>query len=1037
MVVAKDDANNGPKANNSDPTGNGRDYWRSLDQLSQTPEFKEFLHREFPRGTTELAGNNNWTRRSFLTTMGASMALAGLAGCRRPVEKIVPYVTRPEEIEPGVPNMYATAMPVGTGAVGLLVTSREGRPIKVEGNPAHPSSKGGVNPWVQASILNLYDPDRSKEILKDEDEKSVEDFESFWTTEVNDYYSKDGGQELAVICQPSSSPTMARLKEAFQRKYPNASWATWEPLHDENITNGIRIATGDTLGPVYDFSRADIVVSLDADFLGTESDNIANAHGFAEARRVMSQDDSMNRLYAAEAALSITGAMADHRLRVATGRVVAVAAALAAELKRQGLDLPSVGNWADGMKGDDIDAKWLRAAAQDLIAARGKSLVIAGRRQPPELHSLVVAVNQALGNIGKTVVYHELPDHILPDYEETNKVLSRLLWSKIRTVIVLGGNPAYDLPVELEGRAAFLKCAFVVQLSDYVDESSVKGTWHLPRAHYLEAWGDVRAADGTLSVVQPMIQPLHGGRSDIELLNYLTTGEWRSGYDLVRETWQFLLPSGDFEKQWRRVLHDGLLADSAMSPKRVRLNSSALAGELERKLPRAASSVPGDSALEATFLPSATWDGRYANNGWLQEMPDAMTKLAWDNPALFSPAAARTLGIESGDMLELAVGNLTLEIAAWISPGQADNTIGLGLGYGRTKIGKIGKGVGFNTYKLRTVKHLHFVGDVKVTKLNRKHTLATTQDHGSMEGRPIVRENTLAGYKKDAAFYPEGPKHPPLKSLWKEHSYTEGYQWGMSIDLNTCIGCNACVVACQSENNVPIVGKEQVHHGREMHWIRLDRYYAGDPDNPEVVVQPMNCQHCETAPCESVCPVNATVHDDEGLNVMVYNRCIGTRYCSNNCPFKVRRFNFFNYTNNFAEEHKMVQNPEVTVRFRGVMEKCTYCLHRINKAKYQAKVDGRELGGDEVMTACQQACPTKAIKFGNINDSKSTVAKLKKNDRNYQVLEEYNLRPRTSYLAKLRNPHPDLAKPMVAKAGSHEDNGHGGSGHNGNSGDHH
>ena len=1002
----------------------GKEYWRSLEQLADTPKFREFLYREFPAGTTELA-SNSWTRRSFLTTMGASLALAGLAGCRRPVEKIVPYVTRPEQVNPGVPNTYATSMPFAGNAIGLLVTSREGRPIKIEGNPEHPSSLGAVNPWVQASILDLYDPDRSKAVTNDGAESTVDKFAEFWATE-SEVLAKDGGKTMAVLCEPFASPTLARLKEAFLRKYPNAHWGVWDAINDENIIAGVEMATGKALQPVYKFDEAQVICALDADFLGDETNSIANARGYAEARRVMSRDDEMCRLYVAESALSITGAAADHRRRVSSGRISLLAAVLAAELKKQGLPLQETGDWAGAVSGDDIDAKWISALASDLVAARGRSIVLAGRRQPPEIHALVLAINTALGNIGTTVDYYDVPDTSRVDSAKLEKVVGQVIWDNIRTLIVIGGNPAYNMPTELEGMSVLKKAKHVIQLSTYQDESSVEATWHIPQAHYLESWGDCRSVDGTLSVVQPLIQPLHGGKSDVEVLDFLATGEWRPGYDIVRETWQHQLPPLTFEKQWSHVLHDGLKKDSAVTPSRVSFDAATFTQALKsKKRPTPASKQPTTEDIEIGFYPSSIWDGRYANNGWLQEMPDAMTKLAWDNAALIAPSTAKALGVENGDVVELKVKTYTLEIPVWISPGQAANTLALPLGYGRTAAGRIGNGVGVNTHKIRLFKTQHFVDGVKVAKTGRKYELASTQDHGSMEGRPIVRENTLAGYKDKAEFFPKEVKHPSLVPLWDEHTYTEGYQWGMSIDLNTCIGCNACVVACQSENNIPIVGKEQVGMGREMHWMRLDRYYAGDTDDPEVMVQPMNCQHCENAPCEQVCPVAATMHDDEGLNVMVYNRCIGTRYCSNNCPFKVRRFNFFNYTNNFTEEHKMVQNPEVTVRFRGVMEKCTYCLHRINVTKHKARVEGRTVADGELVTACQQACPTRAITFGNINDPDSRVAKLKTNDRDYQVLKEYNLKTRTSYLAKLRNPHPDLAKTKPENGHDPDHNGHG------------
>jgi len=984
----------------------GKEYWRSLDQLADTEEFREFLHREFPKGTVELAGNE-WSRRSFLTTMGASLALAGLAGCRRPVEKIVPYVTRPEEIQPGLSNRYATTMSIGNSAYGMVVTSREGRPVKIEGNELHPSSLGAANTFMQASILGLYDPDRSQEVLKNGAPSEWDDFVAFWKEQQVQHVA-DKGEGLAVLSESFSSPSLSRLKTQFEKVYPGAKWVSYDPLSDENIFQGIEAATGGRkLQPAYNFGKAKTILSLDSDFLGFESESVTATRSFADSRRVRTQKDDMSRLYVVETALSITGSTADHRLAMESNRINGFVKALAGELKRQGVRFKALDNVTLPSK-DDFDSRWIEVLAADLIAAGRHSLIVVGRRQPADVHALVLVLNKALRNIGETVSYRENRDSAHSSRKALAELTADMREGRVETLVILSGNPVYKAPADLAFGAALRKVKTRIHFGLYADESAEDANWHIPQAHFLESWGDARAVDGTVSVVQPLIEPLYGAHADLEFVTLLITGEPAFAHDTVRETWKDYLRGGDFEKKWRRVLHDGLLTGSADASVNPRIDRGALTEILTSGTTKTAKATV--SNMEIGFYASNVFDGRFANNGWLQELPDAVTKIAWDNVALVSPATAEELKVENGDMVTLNFEGRSLEMPVWISPGQARNTVGVALGYGRTAVGRIGNGTGFDTYKLRISKAPYFSSGLTVGNVGNNYKLANTQDHGSMEGRPIVRENTLAGYKEKVEFFPEAPHHPPLAALWDEHKYDKGYQWGMSIDLNACTGCGACVIACQSENNIPIVGKEQVHNGREMHWMRLDRYYAGDKENPEVVMQPMTCQQCENAPCEQVCPVAATTHDSEGLNVMVYNRCIGTRYCSNNCPYKVRRFNFFNYTNDIPEVTKMAQNPEVTVRFRGVMEKCTYCIQRINTAKIDAKNKGREVTDGEIVTACQQSCPANAIVFGNINDPESEVAKLKENDRKYHVLEEINTRPRTSYMARLRNPNPALER---------------------------
>jgi len=929
------------------------------------------------------------------------MALAGLAGCRRPVEKIVPFVTRPEEIDPGVPLKYATTMPFGLSSYGVVVTTNEGRPTFIEGNELHPSTRGAVNPLIQASLLELYDPDRSKSVLREGKNSSWDDFVTWWQ-ELSTKYQATGGEGLAVLSETFNSPTLARLKRRFHETFPKAKWIAWEPISDENIYKGIEMATGRVLQPVYDFSKAKVILSLDCDFLGTESESVTATHGFTEARRVMSQSDDMNRLYAVEPSMTVTGMMADHRLQTTSTGIEQLLRKLASGI---GVS-PSSGDQVP------VDDHWLDTVVRDLKEAGENSLVMAGRRQPAAVHALTFAINKALGNTDRIVTYYSMTDQTVSDSKSMIDMVHDMDSGQVETLVILGNNPLFDTQADMQFDRALTKVKNTVHFSSHRNESSDNCTWHVPRSHYLESWGDTRSSTGMASVIQPVIEPLYESKSDVEFISLLSTDESASSRATVRETWEPILGKSGFDNKWRKVLHNGLLSDSNAGTVRPGISSEQISNALTALLSSNATRV---DAPELEFSTSSVFDGRFANNGWLQELPDPVTKLTWGNAALISPKLANEHKLENEDVVKLEVNGHSIEVPVWISPGQADNSISVALGYGRTAAGRIGNGVGINAYKLRTSDNMWFASGVTITKTGRKQELACTQDHGSMEGRPIIRENTLAGYRDKAEFFPDKLEHPPLKSLWNEHKYNKGYQWGMSIDLNACTGCNACVIGCQAENNIPVIGKEQVREGREMHWMRIDRYYAGDTNNPEVAVQPMNCQHCEMAPCEQVCPVAATSHDDEGLNLMVYNRCIGTRYCSNNCPYKVRRFNFFNYTNELPETVQMAQNPEVTVRSRGVMEKCTYCLQRIVAAKATAKKENRLLADGEIKTACQSACPAKAIVFGNINDPKSRVSELQKNNRGYRVLEELNVRPRTTYLAKLRNPNPALVDKTKSK----------------------
>jgi MoCo/4Fe-4S cofactor protein with predicted Tat translocation signal len=975
----------------------GKNYWRSLEELAGTKTAGEQQHGP--------DADNGWSRRNFMQLMGASLALAGLAGCRRPVEKIVPYVIQPEEVTPGVPTYYATAMPFGISTHGLIVKTNEGRPTKIEGNKDHPSSRGGTNIYHQAAILGMYDPDRSKTVLHKGVPELWDNFVSSWRLRLSEFKTK-GGEGLAILTESFNSPTLARLSDDFKKALPKAKFVVYEPISDENIYEGVRVATGRMLQPVYHFANAKVILSFDSDFLQTESENVTAMLGFADGRRVKTRNDSMNRLYVAESGFSNTGGMADHRLRMQSRRIGALATALAEELVSLGVNSGvSLGNAR--AKVSDAERKWIATVARDLLRTKGNCLIIAGRRQPPAVHALVLALNQALGNIPTTVSYRELPDAAIPNRSQLAELVRAMSAGSVDTLIILGGNPVYNAPSELDFRGALGKVTHTVQLGMQPDETSPLMEWHIPQAHFLESWGDGRAVDGTASIIQPMIMPLYGGRSAVELLMLLGSGQTAGGYDIVQQTWKGMLPALTFDKVWRKTLNDGWLADSALGDVKVAVNGASVASSLAASAPSFENQ--GDNTFEIAFTISNLYDGRYANNGWLQELPDAVMRLSWDNVVSIGPADAGRLHVADGDMVRLELDGRTTDMPVRITPGQADNSVAVMLGYGRSGVGRVADGVGVNTYKLRTSDSFDFGRGLKITPLGTTYELATVQNESSMEGRPAVREATLKGYREGVDFLPKNLKHPPLVPLWtEEHFYNKGYQWGMAIDLAICTGCNACTIACQSENNIPVVGKEQTGYGRVMHWIRVDRYFSGDADNPEMVHQPMPCMQCENAPCENVCPVGATVHDPEGLNLQVYNRCIGTRYCSNNCPYKVRRFNFFNYTKDLPETIRMQQNPDVTVRSRGVMEKCMYCIQRIEETKIKAKEEGRLVADGEILTACQQACPAKVIEFGNILDEQSKVAQTKKLDRNYRMLEELDVRPRTSYLAKLRNPNPEM-----------------------------
>jgi len=1096
----RDDAARGRRGTGSTP---GKAYWRSLEELAAnaSPESGALralgtgsrlgVHTpspEFPDGCD--LPPDAVSRRDMLGLMAASLGLAGLTGCRRPVEHIVPYVQAPEGIIPGIPQHYATTMPLGTSALGLVVESHEGRPTKIEGNELHPSSHGRAGAWAQAAILDLYDPDRSPRprqraapaaaaagggdaagdangaagaagpeaaegasgetaggggahgetaaAAAEAGDATWDEFAAFWAERAA---AAGDGAGLAFLSAGYSSPTRARLSRALRERFPRARWAVWEPVGDGNVFAGVERATGRPQRPVYRLERARAVLALDCDLLGTESEAVANARGWAAGRRIAPIEhseansrrepadggDGMSRLYAVESTMTLTGAAADHRLRLPSRLAGAFLAAVAGEL---GVD-------AGELRSRELPvAARARAAAiaRDLGANRGTALVAVGRAQPPAVHALAHRVNEALGAAGATVTLPPLHDAEWGSAQAVAELAAAMRAGEVSTLVILGANPAYDAPADSGFAEALSAVEHSVHLGQREDETARRCEWRLPESHFLESWGDARAADGTPSVVQPLIAPLYDSRSAIEVLALLAGGEPRSGHELVRETWREGLGAAD-DAVWRRVLHDGLLPADAVTPPVLAdpEAAQAAANEALQELPvwRAAAIAgaaaggtdpgdadpePGTAAYELTFPPSlAVFDGRFANNGWLQELPDPITKLTWDNAALISGSSAADLGVTTGDVIALEAGGRTVEAPVFVLPGQADGSIALALGYGRTAAGRVGTGRGVDAYPLRTSAGLGFTR-VAVTRTGRHYPLSQTQEHWTLDEpitgskRPLVQEATLEEYRKEPHFAHE--EHPDVE-LFDEREYDHGHQWGMAIDLNACTGCSACVVACQSENNIPIVGKEQVAQNREMHWLRVDRYFTGDPADPGaaaadpgVQFQPMPCQHCENAPCEQVCPVAATVHDSEGLNAMVYNRCIGTRYCSNNCPYKVRRFNFFNYTKDTPELVQLAMNPDVTVRSRGVMEKCTYCVQRINEAKISAKRANRPLADGDVKTACQQTCPTDAIVFGDLRAEGSRVAAAKRIDRNYTLLDGLHNKPRTSYLARLRNPNP-------------------------------
>jgi MoCo/4Fe-4S cofactor protein with predicted Tat translocation signal len=975
----------------------GPQYWRSLEELAGSPEFKEALHREFPKGASEWL--DTVSRRGFLKVMGASLGLAGMTGCvKLPLEPIVPYVRQPENVIPGRPMFYASAVTLGGYANPVLVESHLGRPTKIEGNDQHPASLGGTDVFTQASILSMYDPDRSQSVVSMGDQRSFPAFLSAIRGPLSAQKALQGAG-IRILTTTVTSPTLADQLRNLLKVYPQAKWHVYEPVNRENVLEGAKMAFGQPVETRYDFSKADVIVSLDADFLyGGFPGNTRYIRDFIKRRDP--DQANMARLYMIESMPTSTGAKADHRWSVKASEIVEFAHFLNSERPF-------------GQHEPVKDLKDVAVAArQELANHRGAGIVIAGDHQPAEVHALAHQLNAQLGNIGKTVFYTDPVDaNPVNQSESLKELVADINGGKVDLLVILGGNSAYDAPADLKFADALKsnKVPMRIHYGLYNDETAELCHWHVNGAHELEAWGDARAYDGTVSIIQPLIAPLYNAKSPLEFVAMLSGQSDASGYDLVRAYWQQQHTGGDFDQFWRKSLHDGWIEGTAFAPKSVTLKTAAL--------PPATKS--DDNGIEINIRRDPTiYDGQFSNNGWLQELPKPMSKLTWDNAILVGPKMAQRMNLASKDVVELELNGAKVTGAVWIQAGHPDNSVTVTLGYGRRRAGRVGTGQGFDAYVLRTSGALHFASGAHLRKTGDTYELASTQGMQSMDTpdgghRPLVRETKLEEYKKEPNFAKEEEVPGELTLYQRYHYEQEMYAWGMAIDLNKCVGCNNCIIACQSENNIAVVGKEQTLLGRHMHWLRVDAYYEGDRDNPRAFFQPVPCMHCENAPCEVVCPVAATNHSTEGLNDMIYNRCVGTRYCSNNCPYKVRRFNFLLFSDWDTPQYKMMRNPDVSVRSRGVMEKCTYCVQRINEHKIDAETasvrESKDIRvGDDLQTACQQSCPAEAIIFGNINDPNSKVSKLKAKSRNYSLLGELNTRPRTTYLAEVRNPNPEL-----------------------------
>jgi MoCo/4Fe-4S cofactor protein with predicted Tat translocation signal len=974
---------------------NGPEFWRSLEELAGTTEFQEMMHREFPKGASEWL--DAVSRRGFLKLMGASMALAGMTACtKQPLEPIVPYVRQPEEVVPGRPLFFASAFTLGGYGSPVLVESHMCRPTKIEGNADHPASQGGTDVYAQASILDMYDPDRSQNVMYMGDISTWSALTGALQGPLNAQKAVNGSG-IRILSKSFSSPTLADQMQQVLKRFPEAKWHFYEPVNRDNVYAGAQMAFGQPVETIYKLDAADVIVSLDADFLSAGFPGTTRyARDFAKRRDPDSA--KMNRLYVIESTPSATGAKADHRLPLKAGEIDPFARAMANFLHAGPTENVASTAWAN----------FFDPVVKDLESHHGASIIVVGDHQPPHIHAIAHALNQALDNVGKTIFYFDpVPASTASNNDSLKDLVTDMRGGKVDLLIILGGNPVYDAPADF-GFADALKNTNIpirVHLGLHNDETAELCQWHVNEAHYLEAWGDTRAYDGTVSIVQPLIAPLYGGKSAHEMISLLAGQPSTSGHDIVQNYWKAKHTGADFDMWWRKSVEQGWIDGTTYAPKQVPAKSTGFP---------AVSVAGGDIEINFRRDPSI-YDGQFSNNAWLQELPKPLSKMTWDNPLQMGPKMAQGMGVKSGDMVLIELNGNSMKLPVWIQAGHPDKSVTVFLGYGRQRAGRSGTGAGFDVYPLRYSATPWFTTGVKISKTDGTHILATTQGYQTMdvgnEERPIILTKTLEEYKKEASFGEEAP----AESMYPPYDYkSQPYSWGMAIDLNSCVGCNNCIIACQSENNIAVVGKEQVNKGRHMHWLRVDAYYQGDRDNPKAHFQPVPCMQCENAPCELVCPVGATTHSTEGLNDMVYNRCVGTRYCSNNCPYKVRRFNFLRFQDFDTPQFKMMRNPDVTVRTRGVMEKCTYCVQRINHARIDSETASVREGKDikikdgELQTACQQSCPANAIVFGNINDPNSLVSKWKAKSRNYSLLDDLNTRPRTTYLAEVRNPNPEL-----------------------------
>ena len=1065
---------------------NGKEYWRSIDEFVDAPEFEEFVKREYPLHSEDW--NTSFSRRNFVKLMGATLALAGLSGCViQPAEKIVPYVRPNEDMMPSKPLFFATAMSIGGYASGLLAKSYDGRPVKLEGNPDHPGSLGTTNVFAQASLLDLYDPDRSQEISYRGGPKTWQAFITTLRTSIEEQ-RRDGGAGIRFLTPTVTSPTLQDQFKKLAAELPNFRWYQYEPVNDDNAFAGSKLAFGSPANCVYKFDAAERILSLDADiFSGTNPRYIGDV---IRGRQLSEEKHEINRIYVVETQMSLMGAKSDHRLAVKPSQMPEIAKAIAAAVGVSGATSSYTEN-----------ASWIAAMAKDLVEHKGRSLVVAGDNQPPVVHALAHAMNATLQNAGKTVTY---TDPVSPSdktqIEGLRELVADIDAGVVKMLVVMGGNPIYNTPADLKlDHERLDKVPLRVHLGSHYDETAEYCHWHVADKHFLESWSDARGYDGTVSIVQPLIEPLYGGHNAHELLQLFFRENFdKKDLDIVKGYWQTqtiaaaapsaspatqtgdahptptpangthgaepaatpaptpvktptppatptarpaatstastaAAMSADFEDKWRRIVHDGVVPNTAMPAKTLSPNTAFLG------LPSAPQTASGP--LEISIRPDPSiYDGRFANNGWLQELPNPLNKITWENVALISPKTADRLNLNrrndpdeksggergvafintrgnnmAADLVTLNYqgANISKGVPVWIAPGHPDDVVTIYLGYGRTRAGRIGTGLGYNAYEVQRSDAMHF-GFGDISRIGEKANIVSTQIHFNMEGRDILRVFDVDAFEANPNMGHQPNEYP--KTMYQEaakqyqQQYAENYKWGMTIDLNSCVGCNACVIACQAENNIPVVGKDQVERSREMHWLRVDAYYGGedtsDPEGPHF--QPVLCMQCEQAPCEVVCPVTATVHNAEGLNDMVYNRCVGTRYCSNNCPYKVRRFNFLLYQDWDTPQYKLMRSPDVTVRSRGVMEKCTYCTQRISSARIEAEKDGRRVADGEIVTACQAACPTNAFVFGDINDPTSKISKTKKDHRNYILLNELNTQPRTTFLAGLKNQNKEM-----------------------------